>query len=341
MRDVAALSCLPRTVSGDGCDQMPKVTIPDDHPPVMTDSPALDRLRARSDVQLEVWTTRPDSESELRHRIEGAHTVVNIRATTPLNRHVIESSPSLRHIAIWGAGTDHVDLNAARRTSICVTNTPETGTVAVAEHALALLLALARRVPELDTRVRRGEWPRGLLTQLAGNTLGVVGTGSVGRRVAKLAQGIGMRVVAWSLHPDPEWSEKSGVPYVDFATIIRETDALSLHLRLSRETRGILGAEQFAEMRPHLLLVNVARGALIDEQALVDALEDGAIGGAALDVFWTEPLDRRHPLCNLPNVILSPHTAATTREALVAGLERVVDNVLTFLDQGDVPGRVA
>ena len=328
--------CMPASAM-----MMVRISIPDDHPPVISDSPALARLRASEEmVEVVVWDSRPASEEEVLQRIEGAHTVINIRSSSRFTRHVLEGAPDLKHIAIWGTGTDNVDLDAARREGITVTNTPNTATVAVAEHCLALLLALARRVPELDARVRRGEWPRGLLTQLAGKTLGVIGTGAIGMRVAEIARGIGMKVIAWTRHPDHGWARAHGVTYLEFEGVLREADVVSLHLRLTDETTGVLGADQLALMKPTALLVNVARGGLVDEVALVEALRAGTIAGVALDTFAEEPIGQGSPLRSLPNAILSPHTAGTTAEALANGLEMVVDNVLDFLS-GSVQHRVA
>ena len=179
-----------------------------------------------------------------------------------------------------------------------------------------------------------------MLSQLSGNTLGIVGTGNIGRRTAEMARGIGMRVIAWTRNPDQEWAQASGVEYVNLDTLLRESDAVSLHLRLSGESRGLIGAEQLAQMKSRALLVNTARGELVDEAALADALLSGAIGGAALDTFQEEPLTEGSPLRGLSNAILSPHTAGTTAEALANGLEMAVDNTLGFL-RGDVQHRVA
>ena len=316
------------------------VVIPDDEPPVMSDSPALLRLRSAPDIGVEVMTTRPADETELARRIAGAHTAISIRATSKFTHDVLVSSPELRHIAVWGAGTDNVDLDAARRLGIAVTNTPGTATDAVAEHSLALLLALAKRVPQLDIRVRGGEWPRGALTQVAGKTIGIVGTGAIGARMAELARGIGMRVLAWTLHPDEARALELGVRYVDLETLLREADVVTVHLRLSEETRGLIGNNELSLMKPTALLVNTARGPLVDEAALVEALRSQAIGGAALDVFEEEPVPRDSQLLTLPNVILSPHTAGTTAEALANGLNMTVDNVLGFL-AGHAEHRVA
>jgi len=308
------------------------IAIPDDQPPLIADSPALARLREQSGAEVRLWNSRPDNEAVLLERIAGSHTVISIRASTPFTRHVIENCPSLKHLALWGPGIDNVDLAAANRMDVTVTNTPNTSTDAVAEHCLALLLALARKVPELDSRIRRGEWPRGLLTQLSGNTLGILGTGLIGKRLCKLAQGIGMNVIAWTRSPDVEWASANGVTYVEFDQLFREADAISLHLRLSSGTSGIIGSEQLSLMKPTAFLVNVARGGLINEEALAAALRHGTIAGAALDTFSSEPLAANSELRELPNSILSPHTAGTTTESLAQSLELVVDNALAFFE---------
>ncbi|MCH7738730.1 MAG: phosphoglycerate dehydrogenase [Chloroflexi bacterium] len=310
---------------------MVKISIPDDQPPLITDSPALARLRAATDAEVALWDTRPTSEVELLERISDAHTVICIRSTSHFTRHVIESSPALRHIARWGPGVDNIDLDAAGRMKIMVTNTPDTATDAVAEHCLALMLAVARKVPEIDARVRAGEWPRGLLTQLSGKTLGIVGTGLIGRRLARIAQGIGMSVIAWTRRPDEEWAAANQITYVELKVLLRESDVISLHLRLSAETRNIFSSDEFSAMKPTAILINVARGGLINENALADALRDSSIAGVGLDTFSSEPLPTDSPLRNIPNAILSPHTAGTTAEALTASLEMVVDNALQFM----------
>lgn len=316
------------------------VAIPDDDPPVISQSRALTRLQAAPDLAVKVWNTRPTGESDLLRRIIGAHSVLNIRSSTQFTAHVLESANALKHIAIWGTGTDNVDLFTARRLGITVTNTPNTATVSVAEHALALALALAHRLPELNSRVRAGEWPRGLLTQLAGKTMGVVGTGSIGSRVVQIARGIGMKVTAWTLHPSDERATQLGLRYVDLDTLLKEADVVSLHVRLSQQTRGIIGARQLELMKPTALFINTARGGLVDEEALYNALLSGTIAGAGLDAFAVEPLDDDHPLRELPNVVFSPHTAGTTAEALATSLDMAVDNLLHFLN-GRIDNRVA
>ena len=317
------------------------VVVPDDDPPVFADSAALSRLSRLSDVKISSFTERPGNQYELIERISGAHTLVVARTTTRVTNVVLESSdPHLKHIAIWGTATDHIALDAARRLGITVTNTPNAATVAVAEHALALLLALARKIPQLDLRVREGEWPGGQLTQLAGKTLGIVGTGVVGIRLARIAEGIGMRILVSSLSETFANSENSNWTEVSFSELLENSDAISIHARLTPQTRSMFGAAEFSRMKATALFVNTARGQLVNSRALAEALANETIAGAALDVFNSEPLNRNSPLAHLPNVILTPHIASNTMEALNVSLNMVVDNVIDFL-QGRVRHNVS
>jgi phosphoglycerate dehydrogenase-like enzyme len=315
-----------------------KIVIPDDFPPVISGTPALEVLKGRGDV--DVYTSRPDSQDELIARIHGAHTVVNIRAYCKFTAEVLKACPDLKHLAVWGTGTDNVDLQSAKALGILVTNTPNTATDSVAEQGLALMLAVARKVPFLDAQVKRGEWVRGMLTQLAGKTLGILGTGVIGLRMAQLAKGIGMQVIAWTYHPDPAKAEAVGLRYLSaLRDVLQQADVISLHLRYSPDTERLIGAKELALMKPTALFINTARGQLVDQQALYEALRDGTIAGAGLDVFEQEPIDPHDPLLTLPNIVLSPHTAGTTPEALMNGLNLCAANVGAFLD-GRVQNRV-
>lgn len=315
-----------------------RIIIPDDFPPVISGTPALQTLQAYGDVT--VYTSRPETQDELIARIREAHTVVNIRAYCKFTAAVLQACPRLQHLAIWGTGTDNVDLEAARAAGITVTNTPNTATDAVAEQGLALMLAVARKVPCLDAQVKRGEWVRGMLTQLCGKTLGIIGTGAIGLRMAQLGLGIGMSVLAWSYHPNQEAAKRLGFRYVpSMVDVLRQADVVSLHLRYTPETAGLIGAQELALMKPTAILINTARGQLVDQQALYAALRDGTIAGAGLDVFVQEPIAPDDPLLTLPNVVLSPHTAGTTPEALMNGLTLCAANVVAFL-KGQVQHRV-
>ena len=228
---------------------------------------------------------------------------------------------------MWGTGTDHVDLAGAARHGVTVTHTPGVSARSIAEHALALLFAVARRLPEMDTATRRGAWPRERSTELYGKTCGVIGYGAIGRHFAGLAAALGMRVIVWTMHP----ARYPGVDFVELGEIYGTSDVVSLHLRLSPETENFVNAAQLGLMKPGAILINTARGAIVHEAALVEALAARRIAGAGLDVFATEPLPPRHPLTLLDNVVLTPHCAGITPEALEAGLAMAVENIWEFL----------
>jgi len=231
------------------------VCVPDDAPPVLASSGAWNGLNARARVSY--YNTLPASDDELIARIGDAEVVLNIRSSVKFTERVFASCPTLRRISVWGTGTDHVDLSAAARHGVAVANTPGVAAAAVAEHTLALLLAAARRIPQMDAAVRQGEWPRGHSTDLRGKTCGIIGLGAIGREFARLASGIGMRVIAWTMHP----RAIEGVELLELDEIYRTADVVSLHLRLSDQTRGFLGGAQLALMKPGAILVNTARAA--------------------------------------------------------------------------------
>jgi D-3-phosphoglycerate dehydrogenase len=304
---------------------MPKVIVPDDWPAVLGVSPALAVLREFAEV--EYFDTLPGSAERLIERIRDAELVINIRSSCRFTAEVFASCPRLRLVSLWGTGTDNIDLPAAARHGVTITNTPGVSARSIAEHSLALLLAVARSIPKQDRAVREGTWPRGQGFELYGKTLGIIGLGAIGRRFAELGRAVGMRVIAWTLHPNPAL----GFELVEFDQLLRESDVVSLHVRLSPDTRDLIGAREFSLMKPSAILVNTARGAVVNEAALVEALSTKRIAGAGLDVFTTEPLPAGHPLTELANVVLTPHSAGITPEALEAGLQLAVANVRSFL----------
>jgi phosphoglycerate dehydrogenase-like enzyme len=304
---------------------MPRIVIPDDAPPVMATSQAYRQLI--SETPIDYHDTLPGSQERLIERIRDAEVVINIRSSSRFTAEVFRQCPNLRLLSLWGTGTDNVDLTAAARHGVAVTNTPGVSAISIAEHCLALLLAAVRRLPRVDAEVRQGHWPRGSSTEMRGKTLGIIGLGAIGREFARLGQGIGMRVIAWTMHPNPAL----GFELVAFEHLLRSSDVVSLHLRLSPETRGMLGTREFALMKPTAVFINTARGPIVDETALVEALSANRIAGAGLDVFETEPLPPGHPLTQLNNVVLTPHSAGVTPEALEAGLQLAVDNLRSFL----------
>ena len=304
---------------------MTLISIPDDAPPVLAGSAAWPGLQAGA--QLDYHDTLPGSEERLIERIGAAEVVLNIRSSCKFTETVFAACPKLRMVSVWGTGTDHVDLAAAARHGVTITNTPGVSAISIAEHALALLLAVARKLPQMDSATRGGGWPRGRSVELYGKTCGIIGLGAIGRQFARLAAGIGMRVIAWTMHPRPI----PGVDAVGLDELYRTSDVISVHLRLSPETVDFLGAAQFALMKRNAIVINTARGAIVNEAAMIEALANGAIAGAGLDVFTTEPLPPNHPITRLPNTVITPHNAGITPEALEAGLRMSVENIWDFL----------
>jgi phosphoglycerate dehydrogenase-like enzyme len=297
------------------------IVVPDDFPSVFEGTPAHERLKALGDVR--VFVARgADDEAELVRRLDRARIAVNIRAHAQFTEAVFARCSRLRLVSIWGTGTDNVDLDAAGRHGVTVCNTPGVNAFAVAEHALGLMLAAARRLPQVDREMRAGAWPRELLTQLYGKTLGVFGTGRIGSRLAALGAAIGMTVRTWSARQGDLRAKDE---------ILGSADVVSLHLRLLPETRGFLGARELARMKPGAILVNTGRGALVERQALLEALRSRRLAAAGLDVFHDEPLKQGDPILELPTVVLSPHNAGQTAEVIRDGLLRAVENVENFL----------
>ena len=305
------------------------LVIPDDEPPVLAGTPLEGRARALAE-RSEWHVTRPASNADTIGRIRDADAVINIRSSVQFPREVLEACPNLKLLSVWGTGVDHVDLEAAGELGITVSNTPGYGAPYVSEHALTLALAVSRQVVLNDRRIRAGGWTAGFIDELYGKTLGVVGAGAIGRRMIQLGQGIGMNVVAWTFNPTPERAAEYGVEFLELEELLRRSDVVSLHVALTLESEGLIGKEQLALMKPTAILVNAARGAVVDEAALVEALTDGKIAGAGLDVFETEPLPPGHPLTKLDNVVLSPHAGGMAYNGTMRGLEMSVENLEAF-----------
>ena len=272
--------------------------------------PGLELLRSRFEVV-------EDGESELGEVI-GDYDAIVVRSQTTLDAPLIARATRLKVIGRAGVGLDNVDVDAATRRGIVVANAAESTVDSAAEHAIALLLALARNVPQAHAALTAGTWDRARFTgiELAGKTLGVLGLGRIGRLVARRALGLGMRVVAFDPFVAAERFRELGVEAAAaLDDVFAEADVLTLHLPLNSETHGVLGSAAFARMKDGVRIVNAARGELVDEDALVDALRSGHLRHAGLDVFAVEPLPQGHPLTLLPNVTLSAHSAFRTPEA--------------------------
>jgi D-3-phosphoglycerate dehydrogenase / 2-oxoglutarate reductase len=273
-----------------------------------------------------------DSESDL-SEIIGSFDAIVIRSATTLDAALIERAERLRVIGRAGVGVDNVDVDAATRRGIVVANAAESTVDSAAEHAIALLLALARNIPQAHAALTAGSWDRQRFTgiELAGKTLGVLGLGRIGREVARRALGLGMRVVAYDPFVAADRFRELGVePAVSLDEVYAAADVLTLHLPLNEETRDLLDADAFARMKDGVRVVNAARGGLIDEDALATAIRSGKVAGAALDVFEHEPY--AGPLLELPQVVATPHLAGSTTEAQDRAGVVIAEQVAAALD---------
>jgi len=251
------------------------------------------------------------------------------------------AAPRLRIVSQMAVGYDNIDVAVATRHGVLVTNTPGVLTEATADMAFALLLAQARRLPEGARAIRDGAWgdwqPWFLLGRdLTGKTLGVVGLGAIGTAVARRARGFGMRVVYYSRQRKPEAEAELSVEWRELPALLAEADYVSLHVALSGETRGMIGAPELSRMKPDAVLINTARGGVVDQAALLRALRDGMIGGAGLDVFESEPLTPDDPLLSLDNVVVAPHLGSATLETRTRMSDLAVDNLLAYF-RGETP----
>jgi D-3-phosphoglycerate dehydrogenase len=293
----------------------------------------IELLRERFDVVV-------DGESDLEEAIADCDGIV-IRSATKLTADVLRHAHRLKVIGRAGVGVDNVDVEAATRKGIVVANAPESTVVSAAEHTLALLFALARHVPEAHAALKEGRWERSRFggIELAGKTLGVLGFGRIGQQVARRALALEMRVVAYDPFVSRERFRELGVERVESPDeVYGQAEFLTLHLPLTDETRGSIGRDAIARMRPGVRIVNAARGELVDEDALADGLRNGAIAAAALDVFSREPYDG--PLLGLDNVVVTPHLAASTAEAQDRAGIIVAEQVVAALEGGLVTNAV-
>jgi D-3-phosphoglycerate dehydrogenase / 2-oxoglutarate reductase len=293
----------------------------------------IELLRERFDVVV-------DGETDLAQAIADCDGIV-IRSATKLTADVLQHAEKLKVIGRAGVGVDNVDVEAATRKGIVVANAPESTVVSAAEHTLALLLALARHVPEAHAALKQGRWERSKFggIELAGKTLGVLGFGRIGQQVARRARALEMRVVAYDPFVSKERFRELGIERAETVDdIYAQAEFLTLHLPLTDETRGSIGRAALAKVRDGVRIVNAARGELVDEDALVDALRDGKVAAAALDVFSREPYDG--PLLDFDNVVVTPHLAASTAEAQDRAGIIVAEQVVAALEGGLVTNAV-
>jgi D-3-phosphoglycerate dehydrogenase len=306
------------------------MVIPGDDPPQLQGSPHLERLRPFGQVVL--YTDRPTTDAEKLRRAKDATVLINSRGGVRWSADLVRQLPNLRLFSVCGIGTDSIDLQAAKALGIAVCNIPGRTAPIVAEHALALMFAVARRAWFQTQELKEGRWTGLDNVFLRGKTLGLIGAGSIAAEMARLGSAIGMRVVAWTFHPSAERARQLGVAFVEMDDLLRQADVVSVHVKLTDQTRGLLGKRELGLLKRGALLVNTARGAIIDRPALVGALDNGHLGGAGLDVFDVEPLPADYPLLHCKHVVLTPHNADQTPEGMEILNGGVVDNVIAFLE---------
>jgi phosphoglycerate dehydrogenase-like enzyme len=305
-----------------------KVTVLDDYQHAFNGSPAIERLRQKAEV--EIFTEKFASEEKLVQALKGSQAIIPIRERTRFTAPLLKALPDLEIIAQTGNHAYHIDMQAATDAGIVVAMAPAGG--GVTELTIGLMIAAMRRIPQSDAAIRRGEWPLVLGYVLRGKTLGILGLGKVGAEVARLAQAFGMNVVAWGPTLTEERAKKSGAAFMPLEEVLKKSDVVSVHLKLSDQSKGLINESRLRLMKKSAYFINTARGAIVDEPALAKILRENAIAGAALDVFVEEPLPQASPLAKLDNVVLAPHLGWPTDAGFHGFAESAVENILSYME---------
>ena len=305
-----------------------KVTVLDDYQRAMEGTAAIHRLRGKAEVR--IFTEKLATDAALIEALQGSQAIIPIRERTKFPASLIQALPDLEFISQTGNHAYHIDIEAATRAGIIVALAP--GGNSTTELAFGLMLAVMRRIPQSDQAMRRGEWPMVLGYVLKGKTLGILGLGKIGTEVAAIARAFAMNVIAWGPTLTPERAAKSHATFMALDDVMRQADVVSVHLALSNQSRNLLNEARLRLMKRTGYLVNTARGAILDETALVRVLQESAIAGAALDVFIEEPLPANHPLLELDNVVLAPHLGWPTDSGFEGFAENAVNNILDYMD---------
>ena len=307
-----------------------RIVIPGDDPPQITGSPHLDRLQSAGDVIL--YETRPADTEDQIARVRDCDVIINSRGAVTWREQHLKELPQLRMIATCSIGTDMIDLDAARRLGIVVSNQPGRTAPVVAEHMFGLMFAVAKRAAFQTAEVKAGRWTRRMNQMLQGKVLGIIGTGNIGAELARLGRAIGMEVIAWTFQPSAKRAADLGVRFVELNELLQTADVVSLNVALSEDTRHMIARQQLEMMKADAILLNGARGDVLDLDALAAVLQAGHLCGAGLDVFSEEPFVSDHPIKACEQVVMTPHLADQTLEGIDLLNEGAVDNVLAFLE---------
>lgn len=314
-----------------------KIVVPGDDPVQIAGSPHLELLKPYGDVEL--YTDRPETFEEKVRRVKDADILINTRGVVTWGAKEFEQLPKLKMITSCSIGTDMFELEAAKERGVIICNQPGRTASVVAEHMFGLMFAVAKRAAFLTAGLKAGKWIRMNNVFLQDKTLGIIGTGSIGAEMARLGRAIGMDVIAWTFSPSPERAKELGVTFVEFKELLQKADVVSLHVKLTDKSKGLIGSKELSMMKKGAIFLNGARGAVVDSAALVAALDSGHLGGAGIDVFDQEPVPSDHPLLSCEQVVLTPHCADMTPEGVDLLNSGAVENVIAYIE-GRVQNRV-
>ena len=311
-----------------------KVAILDDYLDVVLT--LVDWTSLPNGTTVERFTDHLTDEDKLAQRLEPFDFIVVKRERTPFPRTLLQRLPNLKLMVVGNTHNRKIDIATATELGILVTGTERFGTAA-AELTWGLILALVRHIPGEDGAVREGHWHHGLGSVLEGKTLGIVGLGRIGTKIAALGNAFGMTVIAWSQNMTPKKAQAASARYVERDELFRHADIVTIHVALSERTEKLIGAHELGLMKPSAYIVNTARGPIIDENALIKVLENKSIAGAGLDVFEQEPLPADHIFRKLDNIIVTPHIGYVTKESFGAYYQSAVENIQAFLEGQPIP----
>ncbi|MBI5232949.1 MAG: phosphoglycerate dehydrogenase [Deltaproteobacteria bacterium] len=300
---------------------------------------AAEILRSAPDIEVDVNTRL--TPAELKERIKDCHGLI-VRSATKVTKEIIESAQNLKVKGRAGTGVDNIDVHTATKKGIVVMNTPGGNTVTTAEHAVSMMLSLARNIPQATASMKRGEWEKKGFegVELTGKTLGVLGVGNIGSVVASRAQGLKMNVIAYDPFISEETADRIGITLVTLEGLFAKSDFISVHVPLTNDTRNIINKDAFSKMKKGVRLINCARGGIVNEKDLYSAIKAGIVAGAAMDVFEEEPTPRDNPLLSLDEVILTPHLGASTVDAQENVAIAIANQIRDYLSTGTITGAV-
>lgn len=310
---------------------MEKIVIIDDETEIFSLKTEISKALNSLNREIDLYYSRPEDTAEIISRLKDTHTVIVTKATTKINNDVIENLPSLKHIAVFGTALDHIDENAAKRNGIAISSIPNSFTMSVAEHTMALMFSLIKKIPEINNRIKNNsEWPSVEVDLINGKTMGIIGSGLIGEQVAKMASSFGMHVImspVIRLDNSRIRTIEEFAEVADINLLLENSDVISIHTRLTAETKHLIDNEQFSKIKSNAIIINTARGSLINQSVLYDALITGKIAGAALDVFEKEPIEENNPLKTLKNVLLTSHNGANSKELIFKSINNLLENI--------------